>query len=155
MADNASQKSKCLILPPPAISGESGAAHCLDFRIAAAIRLMVSHYGSPLSLADLACEAGLSVSRFARLFRQQTGVSPGRMLAFIRADRALELLVNTSTPLKEVAMAVGVANPTTFGRSFRSRTGRAPGAVRGAQRAARILQEMVLGAGGSDMDNRT
>ncbi|MBK7470850.1 MAG: hypothetical protein IPI73_09735 [Betaproteobacteria bacterium] len=47
-----------------------------------------AHLGRPLPLAGLAALAGLSVWRFATVFRQRVGVSPHRYIRVQRVRRA-------------------------------------------------------------------
>jgi len=50
----------------------------------------------------------------------------------VRLERARDLLLRTSQPLKQVASAVGFRNEKSFARAFRHWTGSAPGAFRDA-----------------------
>jgi len=58
-----------------------------------AVNCMWQRYSDPLSLADMAHSAMLSRFHFARAFKEQTGVSPGRFLAAIRIYRAKRMLL--------------------------------------------------------------
>jgi AraC family transcriptional regulator of arabinose operon len=57
---------------------------------------MQAHPGQVVSVSHLAGEAGLSPSRFAHLFRAETGSTPARMFLRMRVMHAAELL--TATP---------------------------------------------------------
>src|SRR5262245_41996992 len=52
-----------------------------------------------ISLEALASIAGLSLSRFARAFKQSQGVAPHQYLMQCRVRRALELLAATDMPV--------------------------------------------------------
>lgn len=82
------------------------------------------------SVADLAALVQLSPSRFAHLFRDALGVSPGRYLQRVRVERASQLLARTSLPIAEVMRLVGCPDPSHFTRSFRSHFGMGPGEYR-------------------------
>jgi transcriptional regulator GlxA family with amidase domain len=83
-----------------------------------------------LPISDLAREAGLSSSRFAHLFRAETGSTPARMIVRMRLTRAAELLTATRLPLKEIAVRVGFADSGTLGRAFRAWCGIPPSKFR-------------------------
>jgi transcriptional regulator GlxA family with amidase domain len=94
----------------------------------------LARLGEPLTLTQLAAQAGLSVRTFTRRFRQETGLSPQRWLTQQRVALARRLLESTDTPVERVAgeagfgttaslrqhlhAAIGVA-PLTYRRSFR------------------------------------
>ncbi|MCP2343771.1 GlxA family transcriptional regulator [Actinomadura rupiterrae] len=76
--------------------------------------------GDPLTLADLAAHAGLSVRTFTRAFRAETGVSPGRWLAGQRLDLARHLLEATDLPVDAVARRAGFGTGTALRQRFRA-----------------------------------
>src|SRR6266705_7131655 len=49
-----------------------------------AIKCICERYSEPLSLADVANSAILSRFHFSRIFRDATGVTPGRFLSAVR-----------------------------------------------------------------------
>jgi hypothetical protein len=60
--------------------------------------------------------------RFARVF----GASPRRMLADLRLERAMSLLLETDLPVREVSERVGFGRQHEFARAFRRRLGCSP-----------------------------
>ena len=98
----------------------------VDRRIAWAIEQMQRRMGESLSVTDLARGVNLSRSRFAHLFRQQTGQSPARYLRDFRLDRARLLLETTFLSVKEVMAAVGFNDPSHFSRDFHDAFGASP-----------------------------
>lgn len=98
----------------------------LDPRIIWAIEEMQRRLGEDLTLDELAERVNLSRSRFAHLFRGQTGVSPGRYLRDFRLDRARLLLETTFLSVKEVMAAVGFSDPSHFSRDFHQAFGAPP-----------------------------
>ena len=98
----------------------------LDPRIGWAIGEMQRRLGEPITLDDLARKVNLSRSRFAHLFREQTGFSPGRYLRDFRLDRARHLLETTFLSVKEVMAAVGINDPSHFSRDFHAAFGASP-----------------------------
>jgi AraC-like DNA-binding protein len=97
-----------------------------DPRIGWAIEEMQRRLGEDVTLDDLARRVNLSRSRFAHLFREQTGVSPGRYLRDFRLDRARLLLETTFLSVKEVMAAVGINDPSHFSRDFTATFGTSP-----------------------------
>jgi transcriptional regulator GlxA family with amidase domain len=75
---------------------------------------------------ELADAVNLSVSRFAHLFRRETGASPARYLRQLRMERARELLDTTFLSVKQVMASVGINDPSHFARAFRSLNGLPP-----------------------------
>ena len=84
----------------------------------------------PLRLMDLAAGTHLSSSRFAHLFRDETGCAPGEFLLALRMHRARVLLERTFLSIKEVMALVGCNDASHFARDFRRHHGMAPSAWR-------------------------
>lgn len=73
-----------------------------------------AHLGDNVSLQVLAGSAGLSMSHFARAFKQSEGVSPHDYLVRRRVQRALELLAETDLPLSAIAHNLRIPGPKSF-----------------------------------------
>jgi AraC family transcriptional regulator len=82
--------------------------------------------GNGVSLDELAREAGSSRFRFARAFREATGLPPHRYLTLRRIERAKELLLGTDQSLIEIALATGFGSQSHFTASFREAVGVTP-----------------------------
>jgi len=91
-----------------------------------AVRCIWQRYGDPLSLADMAQSAMLSRFHFARLFKEQTGVSPGRFLAAVRIYQAKRMLVISSMSVAGVSSAVGYGQPRIITSHFTDSVGISP-----------------------------
>jgi AraC family transcriptional regulator of arabinose operon len=98
----------------------------LDPRVREAMDCLCLRLKEKLSLQDAADAAGLSVSRLAHLFRQQTGVTPQQFLETQRLTRARQLLELTSLGIKEIASLTGFASPFYFPLRFKKQTGVSP-----------------------------
>ena len=94
-----------------------------------------------LSIVKLAAAAGLSVSRFGHLFRDQTGVTPRHMLNRIRFQEAALLLTETELAIKEVSWRVGFQSVTSFSRLFKKQCAVSPSEYRRAKRAGKYTPE--------------
>jgi transcriptional regulator GlxA family with amidase domain len=87
---------------------------------------MQRRMGDDVSVPELAQAVNLSRSRFAHLFKQETGVSPARYLRDQRLDRARDLLERTFLSVKEVMAQVGFNDPSHFSRDFQRIYGASP-----------------------------
>jgi AraC family transcriptional regulator len=92
--------------------------------------MMESRIAADLSLEDLARECGLSVSHFARAFRQSCGTTPYKWLMSRRIERARDLLHRPDLPLAMVAAECGFADQAHFTNVFTRMVGHPPGAFR-------------------------
>ena len=85
-----------------------------------------AHCTEPVTLTRLAQVAGLSCFYFIRVFRAAFGVTPHAYLAMLRLERARQLL-RTSSPIAQVAAAVGFSDQSHLTRFFRRVYGMTPG----------------------------
>jgi AraC family transcriptional regulator len=92
--------------------------------------LMEERLGDPVSLAELASVAGLSVSQFSRQFKARTGLAPHRFLLGLRVDQAYRLLLTDSAPIAEIAIRCGFSHQEHLTRVMRAHLDTTPGAVR-------------------------
>jgi len=102
----------------------------MDDRARKAINYLATHFREPFLLDDLARHCGLSVSRLAHLFKEQTGISPQRFLEQHRMQLASRLLRMTDFTVTEVAGEVGYADPFYFSNRFRRYSGKSPNQFR-------------------------
>jgi transcriptional regulator GlxA family with amidase domain len=86
-----------------------------------------THLGEPISVGDMAEQAGLSVSRFQVVFRESFGIPPARYLLELRVRHAGELLQATSWTLSHIAGLCGFSDVHHFAKTFRRLTGLTPG----------------------------
>ncbi|GLU31174.1 AraC family transcriptional regulator [Trinickia caryophylli] len=86
-----------------------------------------AHFDEPLTLAQMAAPAALSVSRFATAFRERFGASPYRYLCGRRIERAQSLLL-AGVPSVAVASELGFFDQSHFGRHFKRWCGMTPSA---------------------------
>lgn len=95
-----------------------------------ALGVMRDRHAERLTMADVASAAGIGLSQFHELFRQETGRTPARMLADIRLDNAEALLARTHLPIAEIALLVGFSEQSALTRSLRRRRATTPRALR-------------------------
>ena len=103
-----------------------------------------ARYFEPLTVRDLAREAGLSSAHFSRAFRAAFGESPHQYLLTRRLERAAALLRNTDRSVTEICWAVGLASLGSFTTSFTRTYGMPPAAYRASfPPAARLIRVPV------------
>ncbi|WP_163271247.1 GlxA family transcriptional regulator [Chelativorans alearense] len=90
------------------------------------IELMEANLSEPLSLVEVAEAVGLSRRQIERLFRQEMGRSPARYYLEIRLDRARHLLIQSTMPVVEVAVACGFVSASHFSKCYRELYARSP-----------------------------
>jgi transcriptional regulator GlxA family with amidase domain len=90
------------------------------------IELMEANLSEPLSLLDISNHVGLSRRQIERVFRGEMGRSPARYYLEIRLDRARHLLIQSSMPVVEVAVACGFVSASHFSKCYRELYGRSP-----------------------------
>ncbi len=66
---------------------------------------------------------------------QEEGVSLQQIKDDVRSDKAKDLLLRTSKPIKQIAAAAGFRNEKSFSRAFQGWTGVSPGVFRASSRA--------------------
>lgn len=98
-----------------------------------ATELLLEHLDGNVHLARVAQECQMSVSHFARSFKVSFGVSAHRWLIERRIDRSKELLIQTRTPLIDVALQSGFSDQAAFTRTFHQVVGDSPGRWRREQ----------------------
>lgn len=95
-------------------------------KVLSIIELMEAHLSEPLSLVEIADAVDLSRRQIERLFRQEMGRSPARYYLEIRLDRARHLLIQSSLPVVEVAVACGFVSASHFSKCYRELYARSP-----------------------------
>jgi len=88
------------------------------------------HLSEPLPVADLAARAGLSPSRFSRVFRDRFGSPPHRFLLHLRVQRAQDLLQHTGLTMRQISAQCGFSDVHHFARTFKKLSGQTPGSYR-------------------------
>ncbi|MEU0334358.1 helix-turn-helix domain-containing protein [Streptomyces sp. NPDC006193] len=100
---------------------ESGAASTAATRAWA-----LEHLDQPLTLADLAGHARMSLRTFARRFNDEVGLSPGRWLIQQRVARARHLLEASDLPVDRIAAEVGFATGASLRQHLHATIGVSP-----------------------------
>jgi transcriptional regulator GlxA family with amidase domain len=91
---------------------------------------IAEHLSADLGVEALARRAHMSVRNFARVFRQEVGVTPGCYVDAVRVEAARGALEMTRQPIKHIARETGFGTPATMAGVFRRRVGLSPVEVR-------------------------
>ena len=102
----------------------------LDPRIQAAVAYIGAHFNARLSNAGLARQAGMSLSAFMRLFREQVGHALHGYLALKRVEKACIMLHYTGNSVKQIAEETGFCDRYHFSRVFKLLQGMGPAEFR-------------------------
>ena len=86
----------------------------------------IERLGEPLTLAELATHARMSVRTFTRRFRDETGTSPQQWLAAQRLALARQLLESTDHPVDRVATDAGFGTAASLRGQLRASIGVSP-----------------------------
>ena len=95
-------------------------------QIKPAIEYMEACYDQPITLADIAKAAYLSVSRLAHLFKEQMGITIIEYLTGVRIEHAKRLLLTTDKTCTKICFDVGYNNQSYFTRTFKDAVGMTP-----------------------------
>ncbi len=82
-----------------------------------------TNFSQPLTLEELAEEAGLSPRYFCRMFAQMTGRTPIDYVNFYRIEHASEQMLSTDETVTEIALSCGFNDISYFSKAFRKYKG--------------------------------
>ncbi len=88
-------------------------------RLNVVLHYLEENYMHPITAQDMARLVNLSPGRFAHLFKDSMGLSPGAYLNQLRLKKAHNLLKQGTLTSTEAAFAVGFSDYNNFGRQFK------------------------------------
>ena len=91
--------------------------------------MIQQHYDS-ISVSDLCSLCLMSESQLRRLFRQNTGLSPGEYKNEFRVKRACAMLMSGNLAIAEISDVLGFDNVYYFSKVFKKIMGVSPGSFR-------------------------
>lgn len=94
------------------------------------IEYIRNHYQNPISLAELAKLAHLSVSALERRFKKHLAKTPTRLINEIRLENARLLVMETDIPISEIAFKSGFSDHSYFTKQFKQFFGIHPSKMR-------------------------
>ncbi len=118
------------------LAAQSGTQAGPAARIGDLLAWIGENLGRPLPIGTLAARAGLSPRQFARVFQEETGTTPARLVERMRVEAARGRLEQGRTGLAAVATTCGFVTEETMRRSFLRLVGIAPGKYRDRFRKA-------------------
>jgi AraC-like DNA-binding protein len=101
-----------------------------EIAIKKSISIMWNRYHDPLTLEELASVAIFSKFYYSRVFREITGISPGRFLSAIRLYMAKRHLLETPSSVTDISYRVGYNSLGTFTSRFTRSVGVSPAKYR-------------------------
>ena len=93
------------------------------------------HLDSPLTVEDLAEQAGMSARHFTRAFIAETGTTPSKAVERLRIEVARQRVQSSSEAIERVAHSTGFRDPERMRRAFIRAFGQPPQSLRRAARA--------------------
>lgn len=97
-----------------------------DDRLAAVREFIQEHFRDPISLDDVAAEAGMHPARFSTWFKEAQGINYIDYLTRLRVETAKSLLRDPRVFVKDVARKSGFQDPRYFGQVFKKHVGITP-----------------------------
>ncbi|MGI9242244.1 MAG: helix-turn-helix domain-containing protein [Verrucomicrobiales bacterium] len=94
------------------------------------VEYLHQNFDKPITTAEMANIAGVSVSHFDRTFRAAFGDSPIQYLLRIRIETACRLLKETDQTIVDIALACGFHDHAHFSRCFKKHMGKPPSEYR-------------------------
>mgnify|MGYP005852418207 CR=1 FL=1 len=91
-----------------------------------ALDFIETNYDRQISMADVAKQVHLSVSRLAHLFKEQMGITLVDYLTNVRISQAKRLLLSTDKSCTTICFEVGYNNQSYFTRTFKDMVGMTP-----------------------------
>jgi transcriptional regulator GlxA family with amidase domain len=91
---------------------------------------IADHLAQDLSVMTMAEQVSMSTRTFARVFREELGVTPAAYVEAVRVEAARRLLETTRRPVAEVARACGFGTVETMHRVFKRTVRVTPGEYR-------------------------
>ena len=142
-ADVANRVARLLVTPPHRQGGQAQYIEQpvpilpSESRLPGVLQWAREHLSEPLSLDVLADIARMSRRTFTRRFREATGTTVVKWLAFERIARAQQLLETTDMPIERVAAEVGFGTALSLRQYFSNQVRTSPSSYRRAFRDAR------------------
>lgn len=113
-------------------------------RIHKAIDYIEENLGENLTAQSVASEVGFSAFHFHRIFKALLGESITDYIRKRRLAGAARLLLSTSKPIIEIALATQFETQESFTRAFKKMFGTTPNAFRGNGKISPLLDKQVF-----------
>ncbi len=116
----AGEEAKICLLIARQILGNETPAGRLTYLLSVnrAVELVNRRFAEKISVGEMAAAAHLSISRFTKVFKEETGATPTEFIMNVRLDRARRMLIHDAASLTEVALAAGFGSSSYFSYCF-------------------------------------
>ncbi|MDO9060247.1 MAG: GlxA family transcriptional regulator [Bradyrhizobium sp.] len=136
----AQQAARQLVLYHRRSGGQSQFSSLLELkapsgRFAPLLAWAREHLDAPLTVEDMAEQAGMSSRHFARAFIAETGTTPSKAVERLRIEVARQRVQSSSEAIERVAQTTGFRDPERMRRAFIRAFGQPPQSLRRAARA--------------------
>ncbi len=99
-------------------------------RISLSLDYIHAHYNESINLDELAAIACLSKYHYLRTFKAIHACTPQQMIAKLRFEKAVSMLIQGNLPVMEIAPSLGFSELAAFTRFFKKMSGQSPSALR-------------------------
>ena len=136
----ARQTARQLVLYHRRSGGQSQFSSLLELkapsgRFGALLTWAREHLDAPLTVEDLAEQAGMSSRHFTRAFIAETGSTPSKAVERLRIEVARQRVQSSGEAIERVALQTGFRDPERMRRAFIRAFGQPPQSLRRAARA--------------------
>jgi transcriptional regulator GlxA family with amidase domain len=136
----AQQTAKQLVLYHRRSGGQSQFSSLLELktptgRFGPLLGWVREHLDAPLTVEDMAEQAGMSSRHFTRAFIAETGTTPSKAVERLRIEVARQRVQSSSEAIERVAETTGFRDPERMRRAFIRAFGQPPQSLRRAARA--------------------
>ena len=102
-----------------------------DYNLVNRGRLMIrENLETSLTIQEIANNLGVSYSKFRRIFKDVTDLSPAYYQMDLKLQRAKDLLSTTDLSIKDIAYQLNFTSPDYFSTKFKLKTGLKPSEFR-------------------------
>jgi transcriptional regulator GlxA family with amidase domain len=141
--DTARDVARKLVVYQRRGGGQSQFSALLDLdaksdRIQMALTYAKEHLSNDLSVEVLAEAARLSPRQFSRVFRDETGQSPGKAVERLRVEAARLMMETTRHPIEIIARETGFGDRDRMRQAFMRAFGQSPQAIQRAMGGAHL-----------------
>lgn len=119
--------------PAQASSPGGDAGALLPWQSRRILDYIEEHLGKPIRVSELSELLHRTEAHFSRMFKRTFGVSPHAYVLRRRIEVASRLMIESSTPLCEIALKCGFNDQAHLSKRFRQHTGLPPAAWRREQ----------------------
>jgi transcriptional regulator GlxA family with amidase domain len=135
----AQQTARQLVLHERRAGGQSQFSSLLELkapagRFAPLLSWAREHLDAPLTVDDMAEQAGMSSRHFTRAFIAETGATPSKAVERLRIEVARQRVQSSSEAIELVAQSTGFRDPERMRRAFIRAFGQPPQSLRRAAR---------------------